>query len=112
MADREAGGDGREEPDDGEYDEYDDDFEFEGDDEADDDFDEVVDELDEDEDDEDGLFTVTAEARTICHLCGGAGYLANPVAAVIGGVPRTIDNGRECPHCTGSKTFPGMIIPV
>ncbi|MBW4721083.1 hypothetical protein [Saccharothrix obliqua] len=68
------------------------------------------DEFDEDEDDD--LFGVTSEPRTICQLCGGAGFIAHPTAAVIGGVPRTVDNGRECPHCAGSRKFPGLVPPL
>lgn len=64
------------------------------------------------EEEEDDLFAITPEARTICHLCGGAGFIANPVLAIIGGTPRTIDNGRECWHCKGARTFVGMIPPV
>ena len=72
------------------------------------------DEFDDEEDveDEDDLFGVTSDARTICHLCGGAGFIANPTTAVIGGTPRTVDNGRECPHCNGARKFPGLVPPV
>ncbi|MFI9010724.1 hypothetical protein ACIGNX_26155 [Actinosynnema sp. NPDC053489] len=87
----------------------------EGDDEEDDfdpEEDEDVYDDDEDVEDEDDLFGVTSEPRTICHLCGGAGFIANPTSAVIGGVPRTVDNGRECPHCTGARKFPGLIPPL
>jgi hypothetical protein len=68
----------------------------------------------ESEFDEDGsdLFEVTREPRTICQLCGGAGFVANPVLAIIGGTPRTIDNGRSCPHCDGNRTFTGLIPPL
>jgi len=81
----------------------DDDFEPE-----DDDFEDEED----DEEDEDDLFGVTSEPRTICQLCGGAGFVAHPTSAVIGGVPRTVDNGRECPHCQGARKFPGLIPPL
>ncbi|MFE9751595.1 hypothetical protein ACFYOT_42370 [Saccharothrix saharensis] len=89
-------------------------------DDEEDDFEPEEDEEDFDEDgfdeddvaDEDDLFGVTSEPRTICHLCGGAGFIANPTSAVIGGVPRTVDNGRECPHCTGARKFPGLIPPL
>ncbi|MBB5804646.1 hypothetical protein F4560_004414 [Saccharothrix ecbatanensis] len=85
-----------------------DDFEPE---EDDDEFDE--DGFDEDDvEDEDDLFGVTSEPRTICHLCGGAGFIANPTSAVIGGAPRTVDNGRECPHCKGARKFPGLVPPL
>jgi hypothetical protein len=67
---------------------------------------------DEEEDDEDDLFGVTSDARTICHLCGGAGFVAHPTSAVIGGVPRTVDNGRECPHCHAARKFPGLVPPL
>lgn len=85
-----------------------DDFEPE---EDEDEFDE--DGFDEDDvEDEDDLFGVTSEPRTICHLCGGAGFIANPTSAVIGGAPRTVDNGRECPHCNGARKFPGLVPPL
>ncbi len=79
-----------------------------------DDFDPDADEFvdDEDEEDEDDLFGVTSEPRTICQLCGGAGFVAHPTSAVIGGVPRTVDNGRECPHCHGARKFPGLVPPL
>ncbi|MDQ2587744.1 hypothetical protein [Saccharothrix yanglingensis] len=75
---------------------------------------EEPDEFDDEEDveNEDDLFGVTSDARTICHLCGGAGFIANPTAAVISGTPRTVDNGRECPHCNGARKFPGLVPPV
>jgi hypothetical protein len=85
------------------------------DEEPEDDFsDDDDDEFDEDDYEEDGsdLFEVTREPRTICQLCGGAGFIASPVMAVIGGTPRTIDNGRPCPHCDGNRTFTGLIPPV
>lgn len=66
----------------------------------------------EDEEDPDDLFAVTPEPRTVCHLCGGASYIAAPTLAIIGGAPRTVDNGRECPHCKGARTFNGLIPPV
>ncbi|KOX18799.1 hypothetical protein ADK67_35240 [Saccharothrix sp. NRRL B-16348] len=85
------------------------------DDDDEDDFDPEEDEDgfdDDDVEDEDDLFGVTSEPRTICHLCGGAGFIANPTSAVIGGAPRTVDNGRECPHCVGARKFPGLIPPL
>jgi hypothetical protein len=87
-------------------DEYEDDFGDEYDDEDEDTEDESDDES------EAGLFDVTEEPRTVCQLCGGAGVIADPKLAVIGGVPRTIDNGRQCPHCDGARTFTGMIAPL
>ncbi|WP_188316858.1 hypothetical protein [Solihabitans fulvus] len=66
---------------------------------------------DEEEDDGNG-FEVTREPRTVCHLCGGAGFIADPKLAVIAGMPRTIDNGRECPHCNGAQSFSGMVPPM
>ncbi|QFZ22237.1 hypothetical protein [Saccharothrix syringae] len=82
-------------------------------DDEEDDFDpEDEDDFDEEDDEDDDLFGVTSDARTICHLCGGAGFIANPTAAVIGGVPRTVDNGRECPHCNGARKFPGLVPPL
>ncbi|XVV01650.1 hypothetical protein ACQPW3_30245 [Actinosynnema sp. CA-248983] len=83
----------------------------------DDDFDPEEDDFDPEEDDfeeedEDDLFGVTSDARTICHLCGGAGFVAHPTSAVIGGVPRTVDNGRECPHCHAARKFPGLVPPL
>ncbi|MFT7838848.1 hypothetical protein Q5530_22135 [Saccharothrix sp. BKS2] len=89
-----------------------DDEEEEDDFDPEDEFDpEVEDEFDEEED-EDDLFGVTSDARTICQLCGGAGFIANPTSAVIGGAPRTVDNGRECPHCNGGRKFPGLVPPL
>jgi hypothetical protein len=79
--------------------------------EADDEYDDAEDEF-EDEEDEDDLFAVTPEPRTVCHLCGGAGFVASPTLAIIGGASRTVDNGRECPHCAGSRTFNGLIPPM
>ncbi|MBP2337951.1 hypothetical protein [Saccharothrix coeruleofusca] len=67
---------------------------------------------DEDDEDEDDLFGVTSEPRTICQLCGGAGFIAHPTMAVVGGVPRSVDNGRECPHCNGARKFPGLVPPL
>jgi hypothetical protein len=64
------------------------------------------------EEDPSDLFEVTREVRTVCQLCGGAGFVANPVLAVIGGTPRTVDNGRSCPHCDGNRTFTGLIPPL
>ncbi|MEU5693825.1 hypothetical protein [Actinosynnema sp. NPDC020468] len=95
------------EPREDDEDDFDPEFEeagFEG--EEDDEFE------DEEEEDEDDLFGVTSEPRTICHLCGGAGFIANPTLAVIGGAPRTVDNGRECPHCQAARKFPGLIPPL
>ncbi|KJK45042.1 hypothetical protein UK23_27560 [Lentzea aerocolonigenes] len=66
----------------------------------------------EDEEDADDLFAVTPEPRTVCHLCGGASYIAAPTLAIIGGAPRTVDNGRECPHCSGARTFNGLVPPL
>ncbi|WP_121008078.1 hypothetical protein [Saccharothrix australiensis] len=68
--------------------------------------------FEDEEEDEDDLFGVTSEPRTICHLCGGAGFVAHPTSAVIGGVPRSVDNGRECPHCRGARKFPGLVPPL
>ncbi|WP_309115330.1 hypothetical protein [Saccharothrix sp.] len=78
----------------------------------DDDFDPEEDDFEDEEEDEDDLFGVTSDARTICHLCGGAGFVAHPTSAVIGGVPRTVDNGRECPHCHAARKFPGLVPPL
>lgn len=77
----------------------------------DEEYDDTEDEF-EDEEEEDDLFAVTPEPRTVCHLCGGAGFIASPTLAIIGGAPRTVDNGRECPHCQGSRTFNGLIPPL
>lgn len=82
-----------------------------GDEEPEDFSDDFDDEEAEDEDEND-LFAVTPEPRTVCHLCGGAGFIADPKPAIIGGVPRTIDNGRECWHCNGARTFVGMVPPA
>ncbi|MCP2166748.1 hypothetical protein [Goodfellowiella coeruleoviolacea] len=65
-----------------------------------------------DDEDEGAEFEVSEEAHTICHLCGGAGFIANPVQAVIGDVPRTIDNGRPCPACDQDGFLVGLVPPV
>ncbi|KAA2261245.1 hypothetical protein F0L68_17415 [Solihabitans fulvus] len=72
---------------------------------------------DEDEDFEDFTgedveFEVSEDLHTVCHLCGGAGFIANPVLAVIGGAPRTIDNGRPCPACDQVGHLPGLVPPA
>ncbi|MGW5053167.1 hypothetical protein [Actinokineospora sp. NPDC004072] len=56
--------------------------------------------------------TVPSELQTICPLCGGSGMVADPKLAIIGGVPRTVDNGRPCPTCRKDGHFPGLIPPV
>ncbi|MCG8921989.1 hypothetical protein V1227_38690 [Lentzea sp. DG1S-22] len=66
----------------------------------------------EEEEDPDDLFAVTPEPRTVCHLCGGASYIAAPTLAIISGASRTVDNGRECPHCNGARTFTGLVPPL
>jgi hypothetical protein len=68
------------------------------------------------EDDEEELGDEEAaesdQLHTVCHLCGGVGSLANPVLAVIGGVPRTVDARRPCPLCGDSGALPGLVPPV
>ncbi|WP_189227708.1 hypothetical protein [Saccharothrix coeruleofusca] len=72
----------------------------------------AADEYEEDDFGGGGLFAVAAEPRTICPLCGGIGFIANHVFAAVRGAPGTVDNGRQCPHCRGARSFPGMVIPV
>ncbi|PWW64226.1 hypothetical protein DFQ13_103195 [Actinokineospora spheciospongiae] len=55
---------------------------------------------------------VPSETHTVCVLCGGGGLIADPKLAIIGGVPRTVDNGRPCPHCQTVGHFPGIVPPV
>ncbi|MBM7770015.1 hypothetical protein JOD54_000219 [Actinokineospora baliensis] len=62
----------------------------------------------DDEDDDD----LPAQVQTICHYCGGGGMIADPKHAVIGGAPRTLDNGRPCPHCATDGHFTGIVPPV
>ncbi|GLZ38463.1 hypothetical protein [Actinokineospora sp. NBRC 105648] len=62
----------------------------------------------EEEDDDD----VPGQLQTICPYCGGGGMVADPKHAIIGDSPRTIDNGRSCPHCKTVGHFPDIIPPV
>lgn len=72
----------------------------------------------DDRDDYDGLdddeteVEVPEEVHTVCHLCGGAGMIADPKFAMVGGVARSVDNGRQCPECENVGHFPGIIPPV
>lgn len=50
--------------------------------------------------------------QTICHRCGGSGSLADPLLAVIGGVPRLVDNGIPCKMCDKEGHFSGIHPPV
>ncbi|MBV8932926.1 MAG: hypothetical protein JOZ47_10580 [Kutzneria sp.] len=52
------------------------------------------------------------EPRTVCHFCGGVGEIAHPLLGVIGGAPRTVNAGRECPLCEGSSALAGMTPPI
>ncbi len=63
-----------------------------------------------DDGDEDG--DVPGRVQTICHYCGGGGMVADPKLALIGGAPRTVDNGRPCDHCGTDDHFPGILPPV
>jgi hypothetical protein len=66
----------------------------------------------DDEHEEEVELEVPEEVHTVCHLCGGAGMIADPKMAIIGGVPRTVDNGRECWSCNGIGHFAGIVPPV
>lgn len=66
----------------------------------------------DDEDEEGAELEVPDEIHTVCHLCGGAGMIADPKLAVIGGVPRAMDNGRPCPACATVGHFAGILPPV
>ncbi|WP_018686633.1 hypothetical protein [Actinokineospora enzanensis] len=55
---------------------------------------------------------VPPEVHTVCPLCGGGGMIADPKQAIIGGEPRTVDNGRACGHCATDGHFPGIVPPV
>ena len=50
--------------------------------------------------------------HTVCHLCGGLGEIADPVLALRGGAPFTINPGRPCPCCAGDGHLPGIRPPV
>ncbi|WP_253888974.1 hypothetical protein [Actinokineospora diospyrosa] len=68
--------------------------------------------MDDDEDEfEDGQ-DVPDEVHTVCHLCGGGGLIADPKFAVVGGVAKTLDNGRPCLHCDTEGRFPGIVLPL
>ncbi|TDP91085.1 hypothetical protein [Labedaea rhizosphaerae] len=63
-------------------------------------------------DDDETEVEVPEEIHTVCHLCGGAGMVADPKFAVVGGVARTVDNGRQCPECESVGHFPGIVPPL
>jgi hypothetical protein len=65
-----------------------------------------------DEDEDDSELEVPEEVHTVCQYCGGGGMIADPKLAIIAGSPRTVDNGRPCPHCETVGHFPGIIPPV
>ncbi|GDY30955.1 hypothetical protein [Gandjariella thermophila] len=55
---------------------------------------------------------VRGTVHTVCHLCGGMGEIADPVLAVRGGAPFTVNPGRPCPACAGEGHLPGLQPPV
>jgi hypothetical protein len=67
---------------------------------------------DDRDDDEDAEVEVPDEIHTVCHLCGGGGMIADPKFAIVGGVSRTVDNGRPCPACDTVGHFAGIIPPL
>ncbi|MGQ0841854.1 hypothetical protein [Actinokineospora sp.] len=64
---------------------------------------------DEDEESEEGI---PHQVQTVCHYCGGGGMIADPKLAIVGGIPRTVDNGRPCHVCATVGHFPGIVPPV
>ena len=38
--------------------------------------------------------------------------IADPKFAIVGGVPRSVDNGRQCPECDNEGHFAGIIPPL
>jgi hypothetical protein len=72
-------------------------------------------EPDERSDDEQSDFPgaeLANEVRSVCPYCGGVGRVADPKLAIIGGVPRTIDNGRPCRGCHGVGYLAGLLPPM
>ncbi|WP_035303324.1 hypothetical protein [Actinokineospora inagensis] len=67
---------------------------------------------DERDDDDPDASDVPDLVQTICPMCGGGGMIADPKMAVIGGVARTVDNGRPCPLCSTEGHLPGLVPPV
>ncbi len=67
---------------------------------------------DDDRDDDDEDEGVPHKVQTVCHYCGGGGMVADPKLAIVGGVPRTIDNGRPCEVCDTEGHFAGIVPPV
>ncbi|WP_156758702.1 hypothetical protein [Actinokineospora pegani] len=63
-------------------------------------------------DEDPGGSGVSDQVHTLCHSCGGAGMVADPKPAVIGGQARAVDSGRPCPHCGTTGQFPGIVPPV
>jgi hypothetical protein len=55
---------------------------------------------------------VRGTVHTVCHLCGGMGEVADPVLAVRGGAPFTVNPGRPCTACDGEGHLPGLQPPV
>ncbi|PPK69849.1 hypothetical protein V5P93_006511 [Actinokineospora auranticolor] len=66
----------------------------------------------DDEDEEDELDEVPGRLQTICPYCGGGGMVADPKLTIVGGSPRTVDNGRSCGHCKTVGHFPGIVPPL
>ena len=66
---------------------------------------------DEEHDDVDTPGGVPPQVQTICPQCGGSGAISDAKLAIIGGVPRLIDNGRPCPVCEDGR-LPGIVPPV
>jgi hypothetical protein len=55
---------------------------------------------------------VRGTVHTVCHLCGGVGEISDPVLAVRGGAPFTVNPGRPCPACDGEGHLPGIQPPL
>ncbi|WP_018680658.1 hypothetical protein [Actinokineospora enzanensis] len=68
--------------------------------------------LSDDEQDESDSSSVPDEVHTICFLCGGGGAIADAKLAVVGGQPRTVDNGRPCALCATEGNLAGIVPPV
>lgn len=57
-------------------------------------------------------FEVHDEPHTVCHLCGGAGMIADHKLAIVSRLARTVDNGRPCHGCDATGHFHGIRPPV
>lgn len=73
---------------------------------------EFDDEPDECADGDEVEFEVHDEPHTVCHLCGGAGMIADHKLAIVSRLARTVDNGRPCHGCDATGHFHGIRPPV